>query len=145
MTADDASSPPIVSIRNDPMSLSVNHSTTVLTMNGMNRNSRPNVNSAGTNSTALMSHARKKLSSENTIATTIAEPMLLIFTDGRKRASRRTVAVIAARCRMVCMARSLAGDPWIAGRRVCRDAIRGAPETAPAKKPFPHGIFPARR
>jgi hypothetical protein len=31
------------------------------------------------------------------MATTIAEPTLLIFTDGRKRASRRTVAVIAAR------------------------------------------------
>ena len=79
-------------MRNDPISLSVNHNTTVLTMNGMNRNSRPSVRIAGTNSTALISHARKKFSTENTMATTIAEPMLLTFTDGRNRASSRTVA-----------------------------------------------------
>ena len=98
ITAADISKPPIVSIENDLMSLSVSHSSTVLTMNGTNRNSSPNVNIAGTNSTALISHPRKKFSSEKTIATTIAEPTLLIFTDGRKRASSRTVAVNAARC-----------------------------------------------
>jgi hypothetical protein len=51
-----------------------------------------------------MSHPRKKLSSENTIATTIAEPRLLTFTDGTKRASSNTVTVIAARCRRMYMA-----------------------------------------
>ena len=32
------------------------------------------------------------------MATTIAEPTLLILTDGRKRASSRTVAVNTTRC-----------------------------------------------
>jgi len=87
-----------VSIANVLMSLSVSHSITVFTMNGTNRNSSPSVSTAGTNNTARMNHPRKKFSSEKTTATRIAAPTLLTLTDGRKRASRRTVAVNTTRC-----------------------------------------------
>ena len=97
ITAADPSSPPVVSISNAPMSLSVTHSSTVLTMNGTNRNSSPSVSIAGTISTALMSQPRKKLRSEKTMATTMAVPTLLTLTDGKMRDSARTVTVSAAR------------------------------------------------
>ena len=45
-----------------------------------------------------MNHPTRTFRTENTIATTIAAPMLRTRTDGRKRASSRTVAVNRTRC-----------------------------------------------
>ena len=105
MIAEEASRPPRVSISNERSSLSVSHSSTVLTMNGMNRNSTPSVRMAGMKSATRISHPTKKFRTLNTIATTIAEPTLRIFTDGKIRARARTVTVSAARCRRMYMKR----------------------------------------
>ena len=47
MMAAEANSAPVVSISNEPISLSVSHSSTALTMNGTKKNSSPSVRMAG--------------------------------------------------------------------------------------------------
>ena len=65
-------------------------------MNGTKKKSRPSVSSAGTNSTARMSHPRKKFRTLKTTATSTAVPALRMRTDGSSRASTKIVAASTA-------------------------------------------------